>query len=62
MTTIRIAHAEPQPGQLANGGFQTLGFLVVLADDAGHRAVPLWLRGEPGAGDLSQLVRRPAGR
>jgi len=61
MTTVRIAHAEPQPGRLADGGFQTLGFLVVLADDAGHRAVPIWLRGEPGAGDLSQLVRGPAG-
>ena len=61
MTTVRIAHAEPQPGRLADGGFQTRGWLVVLADDAGHRAVPIWLRGEPGAGDLSQLVRRPAG-
>jgi hypothetical protein len=61
MTPVRIAHAEPQPGRLADGGFQTLGFLVVLADEAGHRAVPIWMRGEPGAGDLSQLVRRPAG-
>jgi hypothetical protein len=63
MTTVRIAHAEPQPGRLANGEFQTLGHLVVLADDARHRAVPIWLGGEPGAGDLSQLVevaRRPA--
>jgi hypothetical protein len=62
MTTVRIAHAEPQPGRLPDGGFQTRGFLVVLADDAGHRAVPAWLRGEPGAGDLSQLVRLADGR
>jgi hypothetical protein len=42
MTTVRIAHAEPRPGKLENGGFQTLGWLVVLADDAIHRAVPVW--------------------
>lgn len=57
MTTVRIAHAEPQPGRLANGAFITRGFLVVLSDDAGHRAVPVWLRGEPGAG----LAGQPGG-
>jgi hypothetical protein len=56
MTTVRIAHAEPRPGKLENGEFQTLGWLVVLADDAGHRAVPLWLRGQPGSEDLAELV------
>ncbi|MGH3212659.1 MAG: hypothetical protein ACRDNO_33330 [Trebonia sp.] len=56
MTIVRIAHAEPRPGKLEHGGFQTLGWLVVLADDAGHRAVPVWLRGEPGAADLAALV------
>jgi len=56
MTIVRIAHAEPRPGKLANGGFQTLGWLVVLADDAGRRAVPVWLRGEPGADDLAELI------
>jgi hypothetical protein len=64
MTTVRIAHAEPRPGRLANGEFQTRGHLVVLADDARRRAVPIWMGGDPGAGDLSQLVesaRRPAG-
>jgi len=63
MTTVRIAHAEPRPGKLENGGFLTLGHLVVLADDAGHRAVPVWLKGEPGEEDLAQLVElagRPA--
>jgi hypothetical protein len=60
MTTVRIAHVEPRPGRLPNGGFQTRGFLVVLADDAGRRAVPIWLR-EPAAGDLAQLAARPPG-
>lgn len=41
VTTLRIAHAEPRPGRLANGEFQTRGHLVVLADDASHRAVPI---------------------
>jgi hypothetical protein len=58
MTTVRIAHAEPRPGLLDNGEFQTLGHLVVLADDAGHRAVPVWLRGEPGEEDLAVLVEQ----
>jgi hypothetical protein len=56
MTTVRIAHAEPRPGKLSTGGFDTRGFLVVLADDAGHRALPIWMTGEPGGGDLSQLL------
>jgi hypothetical protein len=60
--TLRIAHAEPRPGRLANGEFQTLGHLVVLADDAGHRAVPIWLGGDPGAGYLADLLERPAGQ
>jgi hypothetical protein len=64
MTAVRIAHAEPRPGRTGNGEFHTRGHLVVLADDAGGRAVPIWLRDEPGQDDLSQLVelaRRPAG-
>ena len=60
MRTLRIAHAEPRPGRLANGEFQTLGHLVVLADDAGHRAVPIWLGGDLGALDLADLLERPA--
>ena len=56
MTTVRIAHAEPRPGLLENGESQTRGHLVVLADDAGHRAVPVWLSGEPGEEDLAELV------
>ena len=57
MTTLRIAHAEPRPGRLADGGFQTRGHLVVLADDAGHRAVSIWIQG---AGDLADLLERAA--
>ncbi|HEV2257206.1 MAG TPA: hypothetical protein VGS06_29080 [Streptosporangiaceae bacterium] len=60
MTTLRIAYAEPRPGRLANGEFQILGHLVVLADDAGHRAVPIWMPGDPGASDLADLLERPA--
>ena len=63
MTTVRIAHAEPRPGRLANGEFQIRGHLVVLADDAGHRAVPIWMRGDPGGDELSHLLElagRPA--
>jgi len=65
MSTVRIAHAEPQPGRLANGEFDTRGHLVVLADDTARRAVPIWMLGDPGAGDLSHLLElagRPAGQ
>jgi hypothetical protein len=41
---------------MANGGFDTRGYLVVLADDAGQRAVPIWM---PGAGFLATLLDRP---
>jgi len=57
MTTVRIAHVEPRPGRLPGGGFQTHGWLVVLADDVGRRAVPIWLR-EPAAGHLAKLAGR----
>lgn len=40
-----------------------MGYLVVLADDAGHRAVPVWLpHGDrAGGGSLPQLVDDPDG-
>jgi hypothetical protein len=60
MTTVRIAHVEPRPGKLPNGGYLTRGHLVVLADDAGHRAVPVWLRADPGADDLAGIVESAA--
>lgn len=59
MTIVRIAHVEPRPGRLPDGGFQTRGFLVVLADDAARRAVPIWLR-EPAGSDLAQLAELAA--
>jgi hypothetical protein len=58
MTAVRIAHAEPRPGNLGNGVFITNGVLVVLADDAGHRALPAWFRGQPGGGSLLKLMSR----
>jgi hypothetical protein len=60
MSNVRIAHVEPRPGRLPSGGFQTRGFLLVLADDAGRRAVPVWLA-EPAAIDLAELAARPPG-
>jgi bifunctional DNase/RNase len=59
MTTVRIAHSEPRPGDLGNGTFVTHGYLVVLADDAGHRALPVWLR-EPSGGSLAELLEPDA--
>ena len=56
MASVRVAHAEPLPGKLPTGEILTVGYLVVLADDAGHRAVPIWLPGEPGVDDLARLV------
>ena len=60
MTTVRIAHAEPRPGHLGNGRIVIQGVLVVLADDAGRRALPIWLEDQPGSGSLSQVLGRPA--
>lgn len=50
MTTVRIAHAEPWPGRQPGGGFAVFGFLIVLADDPGGRALPMWLSGPEGHG------------
>jgi hypothetical protein len=61
MATVRIAHAEPRPGNLGNGTFITRGYVVVLADDDGHRAMPVWFRGEPGGGSLAELMGRGSG-
>ena len=49
MTAVRIAHAGPWPGRQPAG-------LVVLADDAGHRALPVRL---PGHGVFWRLLARP---
>ncbi len=52
VTTVRIAHVEPWPGRrgLRGHGFRVFSFLVVLADDAGGRALPVWLNGPEGHG------------
>jgi hypothetical protein len=43
MITVRIAHAEYRPGMERVGTFRADRVLVVLADDAGGRALPIWL-------------------
>ena len=51
MTTVRIAQIEPWPGKRTGGrGFRISSFLVVLADDSGGRALPVWLIGPEGHG------------
>ena len=52
MTMVRIAHVEPWPGRrgLRGHGFPVFSFLVVLADDTGGRALPVWLNGPEGHG------------
>jgi bifunctional DNase/RNase len=53
MTTVRIALVEPWPGTRMGGdGFRSSSFLVVLADEAGGRALPVWLNGPEGHGLL----------
>ena len=48
MTAVRIAHADPWPGRTPDGRMSVSQVLVVLADDAGHRALPVWLPGREG--------------
>jgi hypothetical protein len=60
MTAVRIARAEPWPGRLPEGGFAISEFLVVLADDADGRALPIWLTG-PDGDSLWQLLGQPPG-
>ena len=50
----------PSPGRgiSGNGTFITRGYLVVLADDTGHRALPVWFSAHPGGGSLAQLMGR----
>lgn len=49
--TVRIAHAVPWFRSLDKGGF-----LVVLADDGGRRALPVWLAEDPGSVPLPILL------
>ena len=53
MTIVRIVR---WPGRVPEGSDVTGRDLIVLADDAGHRAVPLWLRVSK---ELWRLLDRP---
>jgi hypothetical protein len=50
MPTVRIIHVEPRRGRRPDGTFPIRGYLVVLADGAGRRAVPVWLGTHGGLG------------
>lgn len=45
MTTVRIVLADPRTGGPPDGSSVNGQHLIVLTDDGGHRAVPLWLPG-----------------
>ena len=60
MTIVRIVLADPRSGRVPAGSAVNGQQLIVLADEAGHRAVPLWL-GVIGAKLLLALLDRPAG-
>jgi RNA polymerase sigma-70 factor (ECF subfamily) len=57
MTAVRIAHADPWPGRTPDGRMDIRHVLVVLADDAGHRALPVRLPGPER--QLWRLLSRP---
>ena len=63
MTVVRVVLADPRSGRVPAGSAVNGQQLIVLADDAGQRAVPLWL----GVVDaklllaLPALLERPAG-
>jgi bifunctional DNase/RNase len=59
MTGVRLVHAEPWPGRLPEAGFAISQFLVLLADDAGRRALPVWLNGIDGD-SLWRILGQPA--
>jgi RNA polymerase sigma-70 factor (ECF subfamily) len=57
MTAVRIAHADPWPGRTPDGRMHIRHVLVILADDAGHRALPVRLPGPER--QLWRLLSRP---
>jgi hypothetical protein len=59
MTGVRIVHVEPWPGRLGEAGFAISQFLVLLADDAGCRVLPVWLNGIDGD-SLWRILGQPA--
>jgi hypothetical protein len=60
VTIVRIVIADPRAGGPPGGSAVNGRHLIVLVDDTGHRAVPLWL---PGLDFklLRWLLERPAG-
>ena len=60
MTAVRIAHADPWPGRTPDGRMAIDHVLVILADDAGHRALPVRLPRHDGK--LWALLARPEDR
>jgi hypothetical protein len=66
VTTVRIVFAQHiRPARAPDGSdvpdFRLHQQLIVLADDAGHRAVPLWLRIQKGLRARLARLDRPAG-
>ena len=61
MTNVRIVIADPRSERVPAGGAVNGHHLIVLADDTGHRAVPLWLRVRGAKGELVRLLHPPAG-
>ena len=43
MTIVRIVLADPRTGRPPRGGGVNGPLRIVLADDTGHRAVPVWV-------------------
>src|SRR5580693_451892 len=60
MTAVRIAHAGPWPGRTSDGRVDIDHVLVILADDAGHRALPVRLPRHDGR--FWVLLARPEDR
>ena len=60
MTPVRIAHAGPWPGRTPAGRMSIQNVLVILADDAGHRALPVRLPRHDGR--FWVLLARPEDR
>jgi len=60
MTAVRIAHAGPWPGRTPDGRMDIRHVLVILADDAGHRALPVRLPRHDGR--FWSLLARPEDR
>ena len=56
VTIVRIVLADPRTGRPPRGGGVNGQLLIVLADDTGHRAVPLWLGVSK---QLRRLMDRP---